>query len=138
SPFGQAAALALAHRCTFYRWAGTGEGATYLRVRDDDGEGVEVSEPVDMLDWIADLHPDSLLTPAQPEERARQRGLMAAGRRLPALLAAATDARTARDLDIAQHFLHQALLPFAAGGADGPLTDTDFLTAPVLWRLCLL
>lgn len=132
-PVAQGVALALVHRRSFFRWEPR-HGPTQLRITDAEGEGVLLRDPAGMIEWIEDLLPDATLTSRSAGGQALLRGAA----RLPARVAAVTAARHARDLDLAQHFLHEALQPLEAEAGGRRVSALDFLIAPVLWRIDLL
>lgn len=103
-----------------------------------------LTDEIEMVEMIEALHPDQPFHPRDPDRLVSHRKLMAASLRAQGRLEALLSAQTTCDLDLAHHFLHEALLPLEHGLADRPLaarrtiSNLDVMLAPLLWRMLLL
>ncbi|AXQ95716.1 hypothetical protein LV780_16820 [Cereibacter azotoformans] len=144
-PVAQRAALALACRSKDLHWStadGLAPGTSCLSVHRAGRPVVTLYDSLAMIELIEDLHPDQPLHPADPEERASHRALMALALRGQQRLALVTRAAESGDYDIAMHFLSKVLhrieaaLP-ATDHASRP-SNLDIVLAPLLWRILVL
>ncbi|MFT4149027.1 MAG: hypothetical protein QM656_02435 [Paracoccaceae bacterium] len=115
-----------------------------LTVLAEDGQKTVLCDSLAMIELVEDLHPDQPLHPRHADRLSLHRELMALALHAEPRLAALISARNSRDLDLAHHFLHQALTPLEQGIEANPgvlrqpLSNLDVVLAPLLWRVLVL